>query len=110
KLLAVNKIDRYRNRAELLPILDELSRLGDFEAIVPISALSGENVGRLVDLLVERLPEGPRYFPPDMLTDRPERELAAELIREQLYFQTEQELPYVTVVQIEAWEEVHDGE
>lgn len=106
KILAVNKIDRVRNRRELLPLLDELSKLGQFEAVVPVSALTGENVDRLVEVLVERLPEGPRYFPPDALTDQSERTLAAELIREQVVVQTEQELPYVTAVQIDSWEEL----
>jgi GTP-binding protein Era len=106
KVLAVNKIDRIRDKGELLPLLDELSTLGDFEAVVPVSALTGENVDHLVEVLLERLPEGPRYFPPDMLTDQSERELAAELIREQIIVHTEQELPYTTAVQIESWEEV----
>jgi GTP-binding protein Era len=106
KVLAVNKIDRIRDKGELLPLLDELSTLGDFEAVVPVSALTGENVDHLVEVLLERLPEGPRYFPPDILTDQSERELAAELIREQIIVHTEQELPYTTAVQIESWEEV----
>ncbi len=106
KVLVVNKIDRIRDKGELLPLLDELSTLGDFEAVVPVSALTGENVDHLVEVLLERLPEGPRYFPPDMLTDQSERELAAELIREQIIVHTEQELPYTTAVQIESWEEV----
>lgn len=110
KVLVVNKVDQLSDKDALLPILDRLSKAGDFEAVVPISALTGENVDRLVDLLVERLPEGPRYFPAEMLTDQSERALAAELIREQLMLQTEEELPYTTAVEVDAWQEDHDEE
>jgi GTP-binding protein Era len=105
KLLAVNKIDQVRDKETLIPILDELAKLASFEEIVPISALTGENVDRLVDLLFARLPEGPRYFPPDMVTDQSERQLAAELIREQIMMQTEQELPYTTAVVVDDWQQ-----
>ncbi|HWP34500.1 MAG TPA: GTPase Era [Thermodesulfobacteriota bacterium] len=105
-ILAVNKIDRLRRKTELIPVLDEMAKLADFEAVVPISALTGENLDELVRVLVARLPEGPPLFPPDMVTDQTERALAAELIREQVVLQTEQELPYTTAVQIDAWEEV----
>jgi GTP-binding protein Era len=105
KLLAVNKIDEVPSKEALIPMLDGLSRTGDFAEVVPISALTGENVDRLVELLIARLPEGPRYFPPDTLTDQTERQLAAELIREQLMLQTEQELPYATAVVVDDWRE-----
>jgi GTPase len=105
KLLAVNKIDQVRDKEALIPILDELAKLAPFESVVPISALTGENVDRLVDLLFARLPEGPRYFPPDMVTDQSERQLAAELIREQIMMHTEQELPYTTAVAVDDWQQ-----
>ena len=105
KVLAANKIDLVRDRNALLPLLDGFAKLAEFEAVVPISATSGENVDRLVDVLVERLPEGPRYFPLDMITDQSERALAAELIREQVMLHTEQELPYTTAVVVDAWED-----
>jgi GTP-binding protein Era len=105
KLLAVNKIDQVRDKEALIPILDELAKLAPFESVVPISALTGENVDRLVDLLFARLPEGPRYFPPDMVTDQSERQLAAELIREQVMMHTEQELPYTTAVVVDDWQQ-----
>ncbi len=105
KVLAVNKVDQVRDKGTLLPLLDRLAKAADVDAIVPISALTGENVDRLVDLLVARLPEGPRYFPVGTLTDQSERTLAAELIREQLMLQTEQELPYTTAVVVDAWDE-----
>lgn len=104
-VLAVNKVDLVRDRNALLPVLDAFAKLADFEAIVPLSATTGENVDRLLDILLGRLPEGPRYFPPDMITDQSERALAAELIREQLMLQTEQELPYTTAVVVDAWDD-----
>jgi GTP-binding protein Era len=107
-VLAVNKIDQAADRSALLPVLDELGRLPGFDAVVPVSALTGDNVDRLVDVLVDRLPEGPRYFPPDVVTDQSERALAAELIREQLMLKTDQELPYTTAVIVDAWQEQHD--
>jgi GTP-binding protein Era len=110
KVLAVNKIDQVPDRSSLLPILDELGRLGGFDAVVPLSALTGDNVSRLVDVLVDRLPEGPRYFPTDTLTDQTERALGAELIREQLMLQTDQELPYTTAVVVDDWQEETDGD
>jgi GTP-binding protein Era len=105
KLLAVNKIDQVRDKQALIPILDDLAKLAPFEGVVPISALTGENVDRLVELLFARLPEGPRYFPPDMVTDQSERQLAAELIREQIMMHTEQELPYTTAVVVDDWQQ-----
>ncbi|HEX7126652.1 MAG TPA: GTPase Era [Thermodesulfobacteriota bacterium] len=108
KVLAVNKVDQLADKGALLPLLDQLAKSAEVDAVVPISALTGENVDRLVEVLVDRLPEGPRYFPPDMLTDQSERALAAELIREQLMLQTEQELPYTTAVVVDAWDEEFD--
>ncbi len=105
KILALNKVDQLSDKSALLPRLASLAAEGTFDEVVPISALTGEQVDRLVDVLVARLPEGPRYFPPDTLTDQSEQALAAELIREQLMLQTEQELPYTTAVIVDDWQE-----
>lgn len=103
-ILALNKIDRVR-KPNLLPLMDRYSKLHDFEEIIPISALKGEGLEILTEAVVARLPEGPQYFPPDIYTDQPERFLAGEIIREKIINHTKQELPYVTAVLIEQFEE-----
>ncbi len=103
-ILALNKIDRVR-KPNLLPLMDRYSKLHNFEEIIPISALKGEGLEILTDAVVARLPEGPQYFPPEIYTDQPERFLAGEIIREKIINHTKQELPYVTAVLIEQFEE-----
>ncbi len=103
-ILALNKIDVIR-KPRLLPLIDRFSKLYDFEEIFPISALRGEGLEALYAALAERLPEGEALFPPDHYTDQPERFLAGELIREKVILNTHQELPHVTAVQVEEWQE-----
>jgi GTPase len=103
-ILLLNKIDLIA-KPRLLPLMDRYSKLHDFEEIIPISAKTGEGVEDVVSAVVERLPEGPQYFPPDIYTDQPERFLASEIIREKVISHTRQELPYVTAVLIENFEE-----
>jgi GTP-binding protein Era len=103
-ILVINKVDK-ANKLELLPVMDRYNREMDLAAIVPISALTGENVTALTDEIVSMLPEGPQYYPPDMVTDQPERFIAAEMVREQIFVQTKQELPYSTVVTVEEFDE-----
>jgi GTP-binding protein Era len=103
-ILALNKIDVIKKPA-LLPLMDRYSKLYDFEEIIPISALRGEGLTELMDAVVKRLPEGPQYFPPEVYTDQPERFLAGEIIREKIIHHTRQELPYVTAVLVEKFEE-----
>jgi len=103
-LLALNKIDVIKKPA-LLPLMDRYSKLYDFEEIIPISALRGEGLEEMMDALIKRLPEGPQYFPLDVYTDQPERFLASEIIREKIIHHTKQELPYVTAVLVEKFEE-----
>jgi GTPase len=103
-ILLLNKIDSMA-KPRLLPLIDRYSKLYDFEEIIPISAKSGEGLAPLLDAIVARLPEGPRYFPPEIYTDQPERFLAAEIIRERVIVHTRQELPYVTAVLIDGFEE-----
>lgn len=103
-ILALNKIDHIR-KDRLLPLIDRYSKLYNFEEIVPISALRGAGLDTLLEAVMRRLPEGPALFPADYYTDQPERFLAAEMIREKVILQTHQELPYVTAVLIDEFQE-----
>jgi GTP-binding protein Era len=85
--------------------MDRYSKLGDFEEIMPISALSGENVENLISQIFKHLDEGPMFYPTDQISDQPERSIAAEMIRERLIVRTEEELPYSTAVVIDRFEE-----
>jgi len=100
---AVNKIDLLRNSAELIPFLDRLSKTRDFAAIVPVSAKTGKNIPQLLDALRVELPEAPAAYPPDQLTDRDERFFAAELLREKLFQEMGQELPYRCEVVVDSF-------
>lgn len=103
--LVLNKVDRVP-RAELLPILERLRAHKDaFAQIMPISALTGENVERLVTLVGESMKEGPPYFPEGQISDQPETFITAEMIREKLFTQLRQELPYALAVRVESFVE-----
>ncbi|MCX5918480.1 MAG: GTPase Era [Deltaproteobacteria bacterium] len=102
--LAINKIDLVP-KGNLLPIMERFSQKRSFEQIIPISAVLGEGVDILVRELLKILPEGPRLFPEDMVTDLPERFLAAELIREKVFHLTREEIPYATAVAVEEFKE-----
>jgi GTP-binding protein Era len=102
--LLLNKIDAV-DKQKLLPLIAEYRGLHDFAEVVPISALKRDGLDMLLDAVVRTLPEGPRYFPKDQITDQPERFLVAELIREQVLLAAEQEVPYATTVLIEQYEE-----
>lgn len=104
-LLLLNKIDRLRDKSRLLPLIEEYQSAGRFAEFIPISALQGDGLDRLQDAILQRLPEGPAYFPPDYLTDQPERFLAAEWIREKILEQTRQEVPHAVAVLVERWEQ-----
>jgi len=103
--LALNKIDRLANKQTLLPLIDKYRPLFSFEEYFPISALTGEGVEELLAAMTARLPEGPQYFPADHVTDQPLRHLAAELIREKVIQQTEEEVPHAVAVGIDQFEE-----
>ncbi len=107
-LLVINKIDRVAKH-DLLPLIESYRQLYDFKEIVPVSALNGENVERLTDLMVNYLPVGPKYYPDDMVTDRPERFIMAELIREKVLHLTSQEVPHSVAVVVEEVEERSNG-
>lgn len=99
-ILVINKIDRIA-RLNLLPIIDNYSRKFSFAESVPISALNQDGIERLKDLILGYLPSGPQYFPPDQISDLPQRFFIAETIREQIFLQTKQEVPYSTSVVVE---------
>jgi GTP-binding protein Era len=105
-ILLLNKIDRMA-KPRLLPLIDRYSKLYNFEEVIPISARSGDGMEVLLQSVVARIPEGPALYPEDMYTDQPERFLAAEIIREKVIQQTQQEMPYVTAVLID---EFHESE
>jgi GTP-binding protein Era len=100
-IVVLNKVDNVRPRSKLLPFIDETAGRLEFEDIVPVSARRGDNLDRLEAMLVERLPPGERLFPEGMVTDRGEKFIAAELIREKLIHRLEQEVPYRLSVEIE---------
>ena len=102
--LLLNKIDKL-DKQRLLPLIAEYKERHDFAEVIPISAMKRQGLDTLLDAVVKALPEGPRYFPKDQITDQPERFLVAELIREQVLLATEQEVPYATTVLIEQYEE-----
>ena len=102
--LLINKIDLV-TKETLAPLIAQLSALHPFAEVFPISARKGDGLERLVEKLVEYLPEGQRYFPKDQYTDQPERFLVAELIRERILQETGEEVPYASAVVIERFEE-----
>lgn len=104
-ILLANKIDKLKDKSPLLPLFDRYRELYDFAEYLPISARTGEGLDELRSMLIERLPEGPQYFPSDYLTDQPERFLCAELIREKVLHETRQEVPHSAAVLIDYWEE-----
>ncbi|HZR46501.1 MAG TPA: GTPase Era [Candidatus Manganitrophaceae bacterium] len=104
KILVMNKIDLVK-KERMIPLLDFFNKKGGFSEIIPISALHGENVDRLVEMALSFLPEGEPYFPEDVVTDQPVRFLAAEIIREKLIERTRDEVPYAIAVQIEEFKE-----
>jgi GTP-binding protein Era len=102
--LLLNKIDML-DKQKLLPLIAEYKERHEFAEVIPISAMKREGLDALLASVLKALPEGPRYFPKDQLTDQPERFLVAELIREQVLLATEQEVPYATTVLIDQYEE-----
>jgi GTP-binding protein Era len=107
-VLAINKVDTVKDKPSLLPILTAWNEIASFAALVPVSARKGSGVAPLVRELAKLLPEGEPLYSADMLTDRTERFLAGELIREQLFAALKQELPYATAVVVDNWEERTD--
>jgi GTP-binding protein Era len=107
-ILALNKIDRV-DKSILLELIEKWSDWHKFEAVVPISAKNGTQVEDLIEAMEAVLPQGPPYFPEDTLTDVPERFIVAELIREQVFRLTGEEIPYATAVTVESFKEEKNG-
>ncbi len=107
-LLVVNKVDLLKDKTALLPHLRRLEGLGDFAAILPVSALRRHNVVELEAQIRKLLPASTHFFPEDQVTDRSQRFLAAEIVREKIMRQLGEELPYAVAVQIEEF--AHEGE
>lgn len=102
--LILNKVDLVK-KPRLLPMMERFHGMGRFAEIVPLSAQTGENVDRLEQLLIERLPEGEPLYPDDYLTDQPARQMAAEIVREKVLQFTHAELPFSSAVLIDRFEE-----
>lgn len=103
-ILTINKIDLVQRKA-VLPVMDAFQKLFSFVDIIPISALTGDGISILVEHIWALLPEGPRYFPEDMMTDRTERFIAAEIIREKITLLAHQEIPYSIAVMVDSFKE-----
>ena len=104
-VLVLNKVDLLKDKAALLPLIEQYKAAHEFADYVPVSAAKGEGVEELRKIILERLPEGPAYFPEDYITDQPERFLAAELVREKVLLLTRQEVPHSVAVAVDQWEE-----
>ncbi len=104
-LLLINKIDQ-GSKETLLPIMDAYRQRHPFDALIPISALKGDGMERLLEELRSRLRPGPVFFPPDMKTDQSEPFLVSEIIREKIYLHTKREVPYSSAVTVEKMEEI----
>lgn len=98
-ILVINKVDLARKEA-LLPMIADFSSLHNFEAIVPISALKQDGVERLLNEIMQLLSKGPAFFPSDMITDQPEKQIAAEIIREKLLWLLDKEIPHGIAIEI----------
>ncbi|MGX7140986.1 GTPase Era [Facklamia languida] len=107
--LVVNKIDLI-DKTQLLPIIDQYTQEYPFDEVFPISALTGESVDRLLERLVELMPQGPQYYPADQVVDHPEYFLVSELIREQVLFRTREEVPHSVAVSVQSMQKNEEDE
>lgn len=104
-VLVLNKIDKIRDKATLLPLIDMYSKEYDFVEIIPVSALKGDAVDNLLKQIVKHLPEGEPIFGEDEMTDQPIRSIVAEMVREKILISTGEEIPYVTAVVTELYDD-----
>ena len=107
-ILVINKIDTVE-KSKLLEVIALYAAAYDFEAIIPISAKTGDGLGELLEELDKYAVEGPHFFPDDMITDQPERQICAELVREKLLRCLEKEIPHGTAVEVTRFDERDDG-
>ena len=101
----LNKVDLLKDKSVLLPLIEQYKAAFGFAEFVPISAVKGIGLNDLRQVILNRMPEGPSYFPEDYVTDQPERFLAAELVREKVLLVTRQEVPHSVAVVVDRWEE-----
>ncbi len=104
-ILALNKIDAVKDKAALLSLIEQYREIHPFVDFVPISAKKKQGLDVLQRAIIDRLPEGPAYYPHDHLTDQPERFLVSELIREKILLDTQQEVPHAVAVRVDSWED-----
>lgn len=109
KILALNKVDRLKQKEKLLLLADELTRRIPFDRVFMISALTESGLEDLKSYLVETVPVGPWHFPPDEISDLSQRKLAAEITREKIYDRLHEELPYAITVETTGWKNCRDG-
>jgi len=107
-LLLLNKTDKLKDKSKLLPLIEWYQDEYEWQSVVPISALRGDQIDQLLAEMVKHLPEGEPLFAEDELTDQSVRSLASEIVREKILEQTGEEIPYVTAVVTEKWEEVRE--
>jgi GTPase len=104
-MLVLTKIDRLDDKRRLLPLIERYKALREFDEYLPVSAVTGAGLDELKKAVIAHLPQGPPWFPPDYITDQPERFMAAELIREKILAETRQEVPHSIAVVVDRWEE-----
>ncbi len=100
-ILLINKVDEM-NKLDILPLIDQYAKLNLFQEIIPISAINGDNLEEYLQALERLLPEGPQYFPDDMITDQPEKFIVAEFIREKALENLQEEVPHGVMVVVES--------
>ncbi|KAF1682023.1 GTPase Era [Veillonella sp. R32] len=106
--LVINKIDTL-SKEEILEVIVEYQNLYPFEGIIPISALEKDNIQEVLQVLEQVLPEGPQYFPEDMITDQPERLIIADIVREKILLKTREEIPHAIAVDVDEMKQRPDG-
>ena len=107
-VLVINKVDTLDKKEKLLEVIQTYEQVHQFQAVVPISAKTGEGVDELLDVLESYLPQGPQLFPEDMTSDQPERQMMAEILREKLLLCLDKEIPHGTAVEITKFSERED--
>jgi len=107
-ILLINKVDKIK-KPQLLPIIDAYNNLSKFKEIIPISALKGDGIGDVIESVKGVLPEGPKYYPDDLVTEQAERVMVSEIIREKIMSHTEEEVPHSIAVEVISWQELQSG-
>jgi len=108
-ILVLNKIDKIREKSDLLPLIESYANEYEFTEIIPISALKGDAIDNLLDQIVKHLPEADPIFTDDEMTDQPFRSIVAEMVREKILMSTGEEIPYVTAVVTEVFDDTEPG-